>query len=263
MRLILLAGGAFTLGAGVQTFVFAERTDRVFAWTIASPLTAAMIGSFYWAAAATALLSARRREWANARVGLPGVTAFVVLTTLATLLHLETFHLHETGGPAIAAWVWLVVYLLEPFLLAAAWWQQSRTLGVDPMPRAPLPAWVRLLVGVQAVVALVAGAALFVAPAEVAKVWPWGLTPLAARALAAWLVGYGGVALVAWREGDRERVVPGLAGSVALASFAGISFLRYGEEVAWSRPGAWVVAGVLVIVAVAGAGGLAAGRRES
>jgi hypothetical protein len=31
--------------AGLQLFVFATETDRFFAWTIASPLTAAFLGA--------------------------------------------------------------------------------------------------------------------------------------------------------------------------------------------------------------------------
>ena len=56
MRAILYVGGAFVLVAGLQLWLFADRTDEIFAWTIDSRMSAAFIGSFYWAASILALL---------------------------------------------------------------------------------------------------------------------------------------------------------------------------------------------------------------
>jgi hypothetical protein len=53
---------------GVFLFALGEDTHRLFAWTIKPPLTAAFLGANYWSAIFLAVLSARERVWANARI---------------------------------------------------------------------------------------------------------------------------------------------------------------------------------------------------
>ncbi len=133
MRAILWVGGFFVLVAGVQLWVFSGRTDDYFAWTIQSEMSAAFIGSFYWAASILALLSATQHTWARARLGVPGVLAFVWLTLIATLIHLDLFHLDDGPFTAkAAAWTWLVIYVVEPPVLLLAFVLQLRTPGGNP-----------------------------------------------------------------------------------------------------------------------------------
>ena len=232
MRAILYVGGVFVLVAGLQLWLFADRTDEIFAWTIDSRISAAFIGSFYWAASILALLSARERTWARARLGVPGVAAFVWLTLLATLLHLDLFHLDDGGFKAqLAGWVWLVVYALEPPVLTWAYWRQLREPGQDPPRDAPLPDWYRNVLAALAVLVLVLGAALFVAPLEVAEHWPWALTELTGRAIAAWWIAVGGLLLAIRWENDLGRIRLGCYLPVAFTVLAGIALLRFGEEV--------------------------------
>src|ERR1044071_3401066 len=107
MRAILVAGAGFVLIAGIQLYLFSDGTDDGFAWPIPPPLTAAFLGAFYLAACLIALASWRERLWENARVAVPGVLAFIWLVLLATLLHLDKFHLDDDRFfAALAAWVW-------------------------------------------------------------------------------------------------------------------------------------------------------------
>lgn len=256
MRALLYVGGGFVLVAGFQLWVLADRTDDVFAWTIRSELTAAWLGSFYWAAAVLALLSAREQTWARARLGVPGVLAFVWLTLLATLLHLDLFHLDGPGFLAQAAgWVWLAVYVAEPPLLLWAFVAQLRAPGADPPRPAPLPRPFRAALAVQATILIALGAALFVAPLDVGDVWPWGLTELTGRAIAAWLIALGGLlAAIQW-ENERGRVRLGLALLFTLVLLQALALVRFGDEVAWSQAeAAFLVAFMLSLLATALAG---------
>ena len=243
MRALLYVGGGFVLAAGFQLWVFADRTDDVFAWTIRSELTAAWLGSFYWSAAVLALLSARERTWARARLGVPGVLAFVWLTLLATVLHLDLFHLDAPRFIAqAAAWVWLAVYVAEPPLLVWAFVAQLRAPGADPPRPAPLPRSYRAALAVQAAILIALGVALFVAPQDVGDVWPWGLTELTGRAIAAWLLALGGLlAAIAW-ENERSRIRLGLALLFTLVVLQALALVRFGDEVAWSQAEAAVLA---------------------
>jgi hypothetical protein len=75
------------VSVGVFTFVLSEDTDRLFAWTIAPPLTAAFLGANYWSAFFLAYFSAREHVWANARLTYAISLVFITLTMVATLLH--------------------------------------------------------------------------------------------------------------------------------------------------------------------------------
>src|SRR3970040_3148700 len=67
---------------GVELFVLAGQTEAYFAWTFASPLSAAFMGAGYWAAMFHAYSGARGRSWKKVRTSLP---AAVTATTLLTL----------------------------------------------------------------------------------------------------------------------------------------------------------------------------------
>jgi hypothetical protein len=242
--------------AGVQLFVLPGRTDELFAWTIDSRMSATFLGAFYLSASVLALLSAREANWSRARLGIPGILAFVWLTLAATLVHLDLFHLDEGHATArIAAWAWLVVYVVEPPLLLLAFVLQLRTDGTDPPRDAPLPGPYRGLLIVQAIVLLALGAALFAFPLDVAEGWPWPLTELTGRAVAAWLVALGGLlAAIAW-EGDRSRIRLGIYMLAALVALQALALARYGDEFDFSSPEGVAYLGALASLGLSGAWG--------
>lgn len=264
MRAILWIGAGFVAAAGLNEYLLSSQTDRYFAWTITLPLTAAFLGAFYLTALGMAVLSARQREWSRARVGVPGVAAFLWLTLLATALHLDLFHLRAGPGTArAAAWAWLVIYVLDPIALTTLWFLQTRVRGPDRPRSRLLPFWYRGLLAAEGTVSVAVGACLFVAPSTATHLWPWPLTPLTAQAVAAWLVGYGIVLLTMIVENDWERVRPGLVPSVVLFVLQTIALSRYPEAVTWSSQSAWILlvmlGGTLVL---GGAGWLLAKRAQ-
>src|SRR5262249_62423475 len=106
MRWVFVIGSVLVAAAGVQLFILTDHTATVFAWTIASGLSAAFLGAFYFTALALAASSAVQTEWANARVGVLGVFWFVTFTLVATMRHLDKFHFHEGTVARGAAWLW-------------------------------------------------------------------------------------------------------------------------------------------------------------
>jgi hypothetical protein len=104
---------------------------QLFAWTIRNPLGAAFLGAGYWASVAFEALAARQRIWANARIAVPTVLVFTVLTLVATLLNLGQFHL---GGQfaistRIVTWAWIAIYIVVPLLMVIILAVQLRTPG--------------------------------------------------------------------------------------------------------------------------------------
>ena len=264
MRTILWVGVGLVFVAGTSLYVLTGHTQRYFAWTIKVPLSAAFLGAFYYTACVIAILSVRRREWARARVGVPGITVFLWLTMLATLLHLDLFHLTSGVGTArVAAWMWLFIYLLDPIALTTLLLFQLREPGVDPPRVTSLPSWYRAVVVIEGVLLVAVGAALFTLPSTATHLWPWALTPLTAQMTSAWLVGLGITFICASGENDWDRIRPASAGLVALVLFQAVALARYPSDVAWATPRAQGYVALLGLNLVLGIVGLAASAGTS
>lgn len=234
--------------AGFQLCVLTEYTHRFFAWTIDVPLTAAFLGASYWGSFALVLVASRQQAWALARIAVPGVWLFTVLTLLATLIHIDLFCMDSTFG-----WAWLVVYLVVPLGYGVFSVRQLRIAGGDPPRQAPLPRWLRFVLGVQAAIMLIWGTALFLVPQTMAALWPWALTPLTGQAVGAWLIGVGVTAAHMCWENDFGRVYAGMAGFAVLGALQLLALARYGAAtVDWSSAGGWIY--LLFVLSVLSAG---------
>ena len=261
MRWLLLVASALVLLAGFQLFVFTERTDAFFAWTIINPLAAAFLGGAYWASFSIEALAARQTLWANARIAVPAVLVFTVLTLAATLIHLDKFHLggEFTAGTRTVTWAWIAIYTLVPVLMLVILAVQARTPGPDPPRSAALPGWLCGVLAVQAIGLLGLGVALFAAPEQAAPLWPWKLTPLLARATGAWLISLGVAAAHALLERDARRLRPAALGYVLLVGLQSIALARYPRQFGWGSASGVVYLVFLATMLLTGAAGLARG----
>jgi hypothetical protein len=208
------------------------------------------------------VLGLRARSGAQSRIAVVTVAVFATLTLIATLLHLDKFHFGADGVIArFAAWFWLAVYVVVPGALTALTVRQQRAPGPDPDRRHPVPAWLATAFGVQGLVMLVAGVVLFVAPSTATTLWPWTLTPLTARVVAAWLVAFGVAALLTLAERDLGRVATGTVAYTVLGVLELLALLRFHDEPRW---GSAAMIGYLVvlvtIIPVGATGWLAAVR---
>ena len=261
MRRLLFTAAVLVLLAGFQLFVFTGRTGTFFAWTIANPLAAAFLGAGYWASVAIEALAGRQRLWANARIAVPTVFVFTVLTLAATLLHLGQFHLggQFAAGTRIVTVAWIAIYVLVPVLMLVVLGVQARTPGIDPPRSAPLPVWLYGVLAAQATVFLGVGVALYVAPGPAAPLWPWKLTPLVAQATAAWLISLGVAAAQALLERDARRLRPAAVGYLLLAALQAIALARYPHQFHWGTAPGIIYLIFLGVMVLTGAVGLARG----
>ncbi|MFW3171745.1 hypothetical protein [Geodermatophilus sp. CPCC 206100] len=262
MRVLLAAFSLLTALAVVTLFVLAEQTDQTFAWTIQPPLTAAFLGAGYASGCVLVVLSLRDGVWARTRVPLLTILVFVVITLAATLLHLDRFHFAAefADRPLIAqaaAWFWLTVYVVVPLGMLALLLPQERAAGSDPPATHPVPRVLRGLLGAESVVLTGVGAVLFAAPAAASTLWPWPLTPLTSRAVAAWLVAFGVATALAAVAGDLERLRTASIAYTVFGVLVAVAVARFADTVEWGDPAAWVL--VVMVVAVIGTG--AAGWR--
>jgi hypothetical protein len=231
VRTLLRVAAVLVFLAGVQLFVFPQRTEEYFAWTVASPMTAVFLGASYWSAVGLELVASRASRWSGARIALPAVFTFTLLTLIVTLVHLDLFHL-DADLPArtrAVTWAWIAVYAIVPVLMLVAYRDQRR-VGLEVPPPSGLPALVRTTLVALAVLLLGLGAALLLAPGWADGMWPWTLTPLTARAIGAWLVGLGVAAAYAHRLDDRPSLRPLAITGVLFGVFQGLALIRYGDE---------------------------------
>lgn len=249
MRRLLIVASILVFLAGFQLFILTQQTEQYFAWTIQPPLTAAFLGAGYWAAFLLELLASRERVWARARLAVPSVFAFTMLTLVATLMHLDRFHFGSAELFArVAAWFWLMIYLAVPPTMLVLWARQQRLPGGDPQRQAPLPSSMRVIFVAQAAFMLAIGITLFVVPPLAGLLWPWKLTPLTARAVGAWFVGIGVFAgHVAW-ENDFSRMKAGLVSYLAFGLLQLLALGRFPSSLEWSQLIAWVYVVFMITV---------------
>ena len=256
-KVLLCVFVALTALATNQLYVLAEHTDEWFAWTIRPPLTAAFLGGGYGAGFLMVLLALRTHAWAHARVPVVTVLVFSTLTLAATLLHRDRFHFEAAGGIArFAAWFWLGVYLVVPVALVLLAVHQQRMSGADPERRQPLPVWLAAVLVPQGALMLVVGVVLFADPGRSATLWPWTLTPLTARVVAAWLIAFGIASLLALVERDLERLEISAVAYTLFGLLELLALARYEDSVRWGSAAATGYLVLLVTVVPTGAAGL-------
>jgi len=265
MRRLLWLAGFLVFLAGVQLFVFSERTAELFAWTIDIPLTAAFLGAGYWASVVLEWMSARQTAWVHARISVPAVFVFTTLTLVATLLHIDLFHLGTEFEPVTraATWGWIAIYVLVPPAMALLLVIQSRAGGEDPPRAAPLPSWIVSVLVAQAVILLALGCYLFVLPERAGSLWPWQLTPLTGRAVGAWVFSIGLAAAHSVWENDLKRMRPAAFSYLALGLLELIALARYPDTVRWGEPQTVVYLAFLAGMLLVGAAAASAGRRHA
>jgi hypothetical protein len=259
MRRLLWVAGVLVLLAGSTLFLRSEQTKSLFAWTIDLPLTAAFLGAGYWASVAFEWLAARERAWVYARISIPSVFTFTLLTLIATLIHLELFHFGSSFplGTQAIAWAWIAIYVTVPIAMAWLWIAQSRAPGGDPERTAPLSGAFRVMLVIHAALMLPLGAYLFVAPEQAAALWPWALTPLTGRAVGAWVFSIGITATHALLENDLFRIRVAAFGYVGLGILQLLALVRYLEVPDWGHLEPWLYLAVLISMVATGAALLA------
>jgi len=254
VKVILCVAAVLVTIVGFQLFVLGEHTDRYFAWTIASPITAAFIGAGYWSSLALVLGGVRRRQWAQTRISFLSSLVFTTSMLFATALHLSVMHLRAAGSifPMFAAWAWLAVYVLVPIAEIIVLFFQLRAAGADTPRVAPLPRALRITLSIQAALMLAFGAALFIAPQSATVLWPWKLTTFTAQVIGGWLLGLGVAGGEAVWENDWSRVTAAIGSYLGVGLLQVIVLLRYGSLLDWTRVGAAIYVAFIASIVVVG-----------
>jgi len=203
-RAVAAAVIPFLVAAFFILFLRPSETAQRFAWEIKSPLTSGLMGAGYLGGAYFFMRVLGQRQWHRVAAGFPPVAAFVGGMLLATLLHWDTF---DPGHWPFL--VWLVIYLITPVLVPLVWWlNRARDDGQPEPGEALVPPVVRRVVFIVGVLLLAEALIAFLLPGVAVDRWPWTLTPLTARVLAAWqsLLAVGALTLAGDRRWSAWRI---------------------------------------------------------
>jgi hypothetical protein len=249
-RLLLVIFSGLTLLAFAVLFGLADATERGFAWTIKPPATAAFLGAAYAAGCVLVVLALRKGTWAALRIPFLTILVFTIVTLAATLLHLDRLHFSSDIRTArYAAYFWMGVYLLVPPAMVAVLVVQERRPSPAPDPL-PMPSALAATLLVQGLLLVAVAAALFVVPGAATALWPWPLTPLTARVVAAWLLAFGLCAVLAWHSRDLARLDVAAWAYGLLAVLEVVVIIRFAGTVEWSAPAIWVYLAVAASIMV-------------
>jgi hypothetical protein len=194
----------FLVVAFVILYGFPSETSRLFAWEIKPPMTAMMLGSAYAGGVWFFARALHAGQWREIKAGFPAVATFASLLGVATVLHWDRF-IHG----ALAFWLWAILYFTTPFLVAGTWLREARRDADARPPESVLPNAIRRLFGGVGLAMILVSAALFVAPDALRTTWPWALTPLTARVMAAMfaLPGVVGLGIAADSRWSVARII--------------------------------------------------------
>jgi hypothetical protein len=255
-RIFVVAATIFVAAAGVSLFFLSEQTHLYFAWTIKPPLTAAFLGAGYLTVTTALAIGLLEHEWARIRVGVWVVATGLILILIATLLHLDRFHLRSPVWSAQAwAWTWLFLYIaLVPGLIVALW-QQRRMSGAELPAASGLGGWLKWCMRLLGVLMLAIGGSLFIAPAATAPLWPWALTPLTARMVGAFYAAFAVSLFATVKENDYRRIHTAAGAYIVFALLQFVNILRY-PDVNWEQPRGWLLAFVYFALLIVGSAGI-------
>lgn len=253
---------ALSFLAGVQLYVLSDATDAYFAWTINPPAAAAFFGAGFWAVAGAAALGFRIGQWRQLEPFVPVAAVSTALILVATLLHLDRFHLGSSQPlPFVAAWAWMIVYVAAPTGFTVFWVRAMArgAAGADRVRIRPIPNVLRGGLAAVAAVAAICAVILFLSPGTLT--WPWPLTPLTSRMTGAfmWALAMVCGAILQTRDLDRLRAAP-----ITLLLFGALNLVtvvRFSSSINLASAGTLLFMAIFGAAMVLGAGVLAAAAR--
>lgn len=215
-----------------------------FAWSINPLMSSMMLGATYLGGVYFFGAALYSRQWRHIRLGLLPVTTFAATLGIATFLHWDAFA-HERLGFQL----WLFLYITVPLLLPALWYRNRAQAGRSAFrDEGELPSVSRWALGALGAIMTVASLLLFFLPQQMLSTWPWTLSALTARVMAAMFILPGLVGLSLAYDGGWSG-----ARFLLTAMAIPIVLMLVATYVArtnfdWANPASWLFAGALVVI---------------
>jgi hypothetical protein len=157
----------FLVAAFIILYLFPERSGTHFAWEIKPAMTAVWMGAGYLGGAYFFLRVLTDRRWHRVAAGFWPVTAFTWAMLLTTILHWSRFDLGH-----LPFQIWLVLYVVTPFLVPFIWWYNHTAENGEPeVNDVVVPGFARIGMAMVGVLMLVSCLICYIAPDTAISLW--------------------------------------------------------------------------------------------
>lgn len=174
-------------------FFYPDQSGERFAWMIRPHMTAMYMAAGYLGGSWLFVNALFGKRWHRIQGGFLPITTFTWSMMLATFLHWDRFAHGRLGFT-----LWLVLYVITPFLVPALWLYNRRTDPGEPEENDVLISpTILILLKLISAGSLLYAVVGFINPDIVINTWPWTVTPLTARVLCGWvmLLGVGALTM--------------------------------------------------------------------
>ena len=163
-------------------FFTPDSSGERFAWAIKPHMTAMYLGAGYLGGSWLFINAIFGKCWHRIAGGFLPITTFTWFMMIATFLHWDKF------SNNLGFYLWLILYVVTPFLVPALWNYNRKTDSGEPEPNdisiSPTILLILKLISVGSLIYVVIG---FVNPEFVINTWVWTLSPLTARVMCGWI----------------------------------------------------------------------------
>ena len=219
-RVLFVAILAVIVPFGLLLYVLPSATSTYWAWNIANPRSAILIGCAYVGATVYYVLALRENDWLQVRYGLGGLIIFSLVLLVATALHWDRFKAYHP-----TTLVWLGFYYAGPLLIPIlSRIQTERVPGGPDTGQRIGPSWRRWLIA-RAIFYAFLALLVFVFAIQISAWWPWKIEVLDLQVFCAQIAIIGWTGIVALRGGlswRGHRLFLVLVGAIGVLQLSGL-----------------------------------------
>jgi len=181
-RIISVIVVPFLWLAFIILFFYPDSSGERFAWAIKPHMTAMYLGAGYLGGSWLFINAIFGKHWHRIAGGFLPVTTFTWFMMISTFLHWDRF------SNNLAFYLWLILYVVTPFLVPALWNHNRKTDSGEPEPNdiliAPAMLLILKIIAIGSLLYVMVG---FVTPDFIINTWPWTLSTLTARVMCGWI----------------------------------------------------------------------------
>ena len=163
-------------------FFAPDSSGERFAWAIKPHMTAMYLGAGYLGGSWLFINAIFGKRWHRIAGGFLPIITFTWFMMITTFLHWDRF------SNNLGFYLWLILYVVTPFLVPALWNYNRKTDSGEPEPNdiliSPTVLLILKLIAIGSLIYVVVG---FISPEFVINTWVWTLTPLTARVMCGWI----------------------------------------------------------------------------
>ncbi|HLF82070.1 MAG TPA: hypothetical protein VI410_09895 [Anaerolineales bacterium] len=187
---------------GFLLYLFPSSAGDYWAWEIAQPRTAMLVGSIYFATSIYYVLLSRQREWLLLQSSLRSLFVVAVWLLVAAMFHWQSFFPYR-----LMTLIWLITYYLPLMSFPILNRLQAERGGnaEKPAGRQIIRGWRTWLI-LRAAIYGPTAILLFVFAPQVSAAWPWPIEPVNLRMFSGQIAVFGAYQALAMQDGFWQRI---------------------------------------------------------